>query len=101
VGQAFDGLIAGLELKPKGVQNRVGSVHGLGHGLVIGSSHGLIHGSDSDLDLDPSSDFAFGSDLSDPLPVASSLGLSTQDTSLGSGVHRELGFATAERGDTA
>ena len=105
VGQAFDGLFARLELKSKGVQNRVGSVHGPGHGLVIRSACGLDHGSDPNLDLDLGSEFgffiAFGSDQSDPLPAASSPGLSMQDTSLGSGVHGELGFATAERGDTA
>ena len=99
--QALVGLIAGLDLKPKGVRNRAELVYGSDprpvHGLVNGSDHGFVHGSDigSDLtlDSDPSSDLGFSiifcSDQSDPLPAASSLGLSEQDTSLGSGIHKE------------
>jgi hypothetical protein len=105
VDQALVGLIAGLEVKPKGVQNRAGSVHGLANGSAHGPIHGSDIGLDPNLDSDPGSDLGFfiaiGSDLSDPLPVASSPGLSVHNTSLGSGIHRELGFATAVRGDRA
>jgi hypothetical protein len=76
--------------------------------LVNGSVHGPVHGSDigSDPNLDSDLGFSitFGSDQWDPLPVVSSPGLSVQDISLGNDdylVHRELGFATAMRGDRA
>jgi hypothetical protein len=49
----------------------------------------LIHGSDPNLDSD------LGSDLSDPLLAVSSPRLSVQHISLGSRIHRELGFTTA------
>jgi hypothetical protein len=80
VDQALVGLTAGMELKPNEVQNIAelvyGSIHGPVHGLVNVSVHGPVH----------------GSDLSDPLPAASFLRLSVQDISLGSEIHRELGF---------
>jgi hypothetical protein len=53
----------------------------------------LIHG--SDIGSDPNLDSDLGLDLSDPLPAMSSPRLSVQHISLGSGIHRELGFTTA------
>ena len=92
VDQALGGLIAGLELKPNGSQNRVEL---LGYaGSALGFVHGSIPEPDPVLDLipdpgsDPSSDLGFSSgscsDLSDPLPTESSPGLLVLGNPLGS-----------------
>jgi hypothetical protein len=90
-----------LELKPKGSHNRAEL---LGHaGSVLGSvlEPDPVPDLISDPGLDPVSDLgfssAFGSVLSDPLPAASSLGLSVLGNPLGSDEflsHLELGATT-------
>jgi hypothetical protein len=116
------GLSAGLELKPKGVQNKA---ERLGHaGPVLGAILGLVPDPDpipkpvsdpfpdpvsdpnpdpiSDPNPDPVSDptpeMGFscdsGSDLSDPFPATSFPGLSVMP-------HLELGAATATMGEEA
>ena len=102
VDQALGGLTAGWELKPNGSQNRAEL---LGHaGLALGS----VPEPDpvSDLIPDPTSNLGFssgsGSDLSDPLPVASFPRLLVLGNPLGSDgflAHLELGAATAMLGE--
>jgi hypothetical protein len=98
VDQALVGLIAGLELKPKGSQNWA---------ELLGHADSVL-GSVPDLGSDPVPDLCFssgsGSDLSDPLPAASFPGLLVLGNPLGSKellLHLELGAATAILGDKA
>jgi hypothetical protein len=94
VDQALGGLIAGLELKPNGSQNRAEL---LGH---EGSALGSVPEPDPASDLGFSS--TFGSDLSDPLPAASTPGLSVLGNPLGNDgflAPLELGAATIMLGD--
>ena len=67
VDQALVGLIAGLDLKPKGLQNRAELVyrlvheliHGLVHGSILGPVHGLAIRSNMNLYLDRGLDLGF------------------------------------------
>jgi hypothetical protein len=96
------GLIAGLGLKPKGSQNRV--VHGLVPDSVPDPNPDLGSDPIPDPVADPVSFCVSGSDLSDSLPTASSLGLSVLGNSLGSNEfqsHLEFGVTTAMLGDKA
>jgi hypothetical protein len=85
-----------------------GPVHGLVHVSILGPVHGSVIGSNPNPYLDPGSDLGFSidssSNLSDPLPVASSPRPSMQDIPLGNDdylSHRELEAVIAMRGDRA